>query len=52
MEKKFSKIEADNLYDMLFDGEGEPRACTDKAVLNDFNMLENKPVYVETDRSA
>ena len=39
-------IEADNLYDMLYDAEGNQRVNSDKVVLKGFNMLENPPFIV------
>lgn len=46
LETNVKTMEADNLYDMLYDGEGNQRVNSDKVILKEFNLLENPPVIV------
>lgn len=52
LESQTLSIEADNLYDMLYDGEGNQRVNSDKVILKEFNLLDSPPLVVQTDQNA
>jgi hypothetical protein len=52
IESQTLSIEADNLYEMLYDREGNQRVNSDKVILKEFNLLDSPPLIVQTDQNA
>lgn len=52
LESQTLSIEADNLYEMLYDGEGNQRVNSDKVILKELNLLDSPPLVVQTDQNA